>query len=155
MINNSKPIIDKSEPNVDDLKPNINKFKLIIDKPEPNLDSPKPEINNSKPDINNSKPEIDKPKPVVKMSEPDIKKSKPVTERPKSFRDNFAEIVSPYWASYARETIAAKLEDKKKYEQNLQELFEKGEWVYGKPSISKLLARKTSASAPSTSKPSA
>ena len=43
--------------------------------------------------------------------------------------DGFAQVVSPYWASDARETVAAKLEAKKKYERELRELFEKDEPV--------------------------
>lgn len=39
--------------------------------------------------------------------------------------DGFTDIVSPYWAPDAREVVAEKLADKKKYEQELQELFEK------------------------------
>ncbi len=39
--------------------------------------------------------------------------------------DEFAQIVSPYWASDAREAVVAKLADKTKYEQKLRELFEK------------------------------
>ena len=35
----------------------------------------------------------------------------------------FAEIVSAYWAPNAREVVAAKLEDKKRYEQQLRQLF--------------------------------
>jgi hypothetical protein len=42
---------------------------------------------------------------------------------------SFAQIVSPYWSSDARETVAAKLKDKTKYEQQLRELFEKREPV--------------------------
>lgn len=40
--------------------------------------------------------------------------------------DGFAQIVSPYWASDAQEVVVAKLADKKNYEQELRELFEKG-----------------------------
>ena len=39
---------------------------------------------------------------------------------------DFAEIVSPYWAADARETVVAKLEEKRKYERELRELFKKG-----------------------------
>lgn len=39
--------------------------------------------------------------------------------------DGSTDIVSPYWALDAREVVATKLEDEKKYEQELQELFEK------------------------------
>ena len=43
--------------------------------------------------------------------------------------NDFVQMVSPYWASDARETVTAKLADKMKYEQKLRELFEKGEPV--------------------------
>jgi hypothetical protein len=39
--------------------------------------------------------------------------------------DGFANVVSPFWATDAREVVAAKLEDKKKYERELRELFKK------------------------------
>ncbi|ESZ90507.1 hypothetical protein SBOR_9108 [Sclerotinia borealis F-4128] len=41
--------------------------------------------------------------------------------------DAFSEIASPFWASNARETVTSKLEDLEKYEQELRDLFEKGE----------------------------
>lgn len=41
--------------------------------------------------------------------------------------DRFSEVVSPYWAPGTRDIVAAKLDDKKKYEEELRQLFEKGE----------------------------
>ncbi|KAH9212706.1 hypothetical protein DL95DRAFT_391203, partial [Leptodontidium sp. 2 PMI_412] len=43
--------------------------------------------------------------------------------------DEFSRVVSPYWASDAREVVAAKLADKTKYEQKLRELFEEADPV--------------------------
>lgn len=40
----------------------------------------------------------------------------------------FAQMVSAYWAPDARAVIAAKLEDKKKYEQQLRQLFKEAEY---------------------------
>ena len=39
---------------------------------------------------------------------------------------DFVEIVSPYWAPDAQDTVVAKLKDKEKYKEELQELFKKG-----------------------------
>lgn len=39
--------------------------------------------------------------------------------------NSFAQVVSPYWNVNAQEVMAAKLDDKAKYEQNLRELFRK------------------------------
>ncbi|RDW71783.1 hypothetical protein BP5796_07817 [Coleophoma crateriformis] len=38
--------------------------------------------------------------------------------------DRFSDVVSPYWAPDAQETVLRKLEDKKQYEQELRNLFE-------------------------------